>query len=244
MQHHNCIKRHHPNFHTTWWTWHQPICDEFMLWQNKKPSLIHPTSSITKTIRLLYLLNHSAPKCCSISQDRVENFGVITAASVFRLLRPAQSWQDISISCDISITSPFSVSIHLNGSFARGKHVGFANTSPPLPPLMYWPALARWDGPLDARHATLEGQCSATPHPYCCSVHILQRNLWPLILHPTPHNFGSALCWGIKVGCAWAWVAGAAFLTFHFLKSDLVTFGRRVSVGLPLSPSPHPQSQL
>lgn len=162
-----------------------------------------------------------------------------------RLLRPTQSWQDISISCDISITSPFSPSLSTSMAALQGESMWDLQTLlPPLPPLMYWPALARWDGPLAARHATLEGQCSATPHPYCSSVHILQRNLWPLILHPTPHNFGSALCWGIKVGCAWAWAAGAAFLTFHFLKSDLVTFGRRVSVGLPLSPSPHPQSQL
>lgn len=61
---------------------------------------------------------------------------------------------------------------------------------PRLPPRMYWPALARWDGPLAARqrHVTLEGQCAVIPLPYCSGVHILQRNLWPLILHPTPHN--------------------------------------------------------
>lgn len=76
-----------------------------------------------------------------------------------------------------------------------------------------------------------------SPHPYCTSVHILPRNLWPLILHPTPHNFSSPLCWSIKVGCAWAWVAGAAFLTFRFSRSDLVTFGRKASV-VPPPPSP------
>lgn len=111
---------------------------------------------------------------------------------------------------------------------------GSCKHSPPprLSPLMYWPALARWDGPLAAwqRHVTLEGQCAAIPHPYCSSVRFMQRNLWPHILPSTPHNFPSPLCWSIKVGCAWAWVAGAAFLTFHFSRSDLVTFGPRASV--------------
>lgn len=117
-----------------------------------------------------------------------------------RLLRPTQSWQDISISCDISITSPFSLSLSTSMAALQGESMWELQTLlPPLPPLMYWPALARWDGPLAARHGTLEGQCSAPlhppTHPYCSSVHILERNLWPLILHPTPHNFWSALCW-------------------------------------------------
>lgn len=62
---------------------------------------------------------------------------------------------------------------------------------PRLSPLMYWPALARWDGPLAAwqRHVTLEGQCAAIPHPCCSSVRFMQRNLWPHILPSTPHNF-------------------------------------------------------
>lgn len=148
-------------------------------------------------------------------------------------------WQDISISCGITITPLFSLSLSTSMAALRGESMWELQTlPPPLPPLMYWPALARWDGPLAARqrHVTLEGQWAAIPHPYCSSVHIMQRNLWPHILHPTPHNFSSRLCWSRKVGCAWAWVAGAEILTFHFSRSDLVTFGRRASV---VPPPPH-----
>lgn len=92
------------------------------------------------------------------------SFGLILQD--LRLLRPTQSWQDISISCDISITSPFSPSLSTSMAALQGESMWDLQTRlPPLPPLMYWPALARWDGPLAARHATLEGQCSATPPP-------------------------------------------------------------------------------
>lgn len=109
-----------------------------------------------------------------------------------QLLRPTQSWQDISISCGMAITPLFSLSLFTSVAALQGESMWELQTLlPSLLPLMYWPALARWDGPLSARHVTLEGQCSATPLIQQLRLHLAEKSLTS---HSSPYTSQFLVC--------------------------------------------------
>lgn len=137
--------------------------------------------------------------------------------------------------------------MHLNKQLSEEKARGSCKHFSPhfhlSHPSMYWPALAHWGGPLAAqqRHVTLEGQDFAIlPPPTIPCTHLRRSFGSSLTLHPPPLNSWFALCRSARMGPVCAGVAGATFLTFHFMRSDLVTFGssaRLRYLSLPPLPS-------
>ena len=159
------------------------------------------------------------------------------------------SQQDISISHHITIAAPSLSLCTLKKQFseekARGSCKHFSPTSTSHIPACTGPALAHSGGPVavQQRHVTLGGRSglchpASLSNPYSCA-HLLQTTP---ALCPQPYNLLEswfALCRGARVASAWAGVAGAMFLTFHFMRSASVTFGSSARLGyLSLPPSP------
>lgn len=108
-------------------------------------------------------------------------------------------------------------------------------------PSMYWPALAHLGGPVavQQRHVTLgrSGLCHLDlPPPYSCA-HLPQTFFDPssFALHPSIPSLPFTRARPGRAG-----VAGATFLTFHFMRSASVTLDQ--ALGCAPAPSPHRQA--
>lgn len=97
-------------------------------------------------------------------------------------------------------------------------------------------ALAHSVGPVavQQRHVTLGGWGAGTLPPASLTILVhtsLADRADPLVFYPTPLNSWFALCRRARVEPALAGVAGATFLTFHFMRLALVTFGSNAWMG-------------